>query len=206
MNIHQKVGLPPILPARKVSGTVKQTLVGQKDVFRSVATDALELTYGGIKGGRHEGLTRSSGSLEPWYTRGSEMKNERQVTLISTEELAEISAAMGIERIDPSWIIGNLLVEGVPNLTLIPPRSVILFEGGASLRVDGYNPPCRNSGGSIAMENGVCEKDAKTSAMALSFVQAAYMKRGLLAWVEREGVVKPGDSFTIRIYEQCLYE
>jgi len=42
--------------------------------------------------------------------------------------------------------------------------------------------------------------------MALSFKDAGYMKRGLVVWVEREGTIKPGEGFTVRIWEQWLYE
>ena len=84
---------------------------------------------------------------------------------------------------------------------------------------DRYNAPCRLAGGSIArhlgaertgggMGNSGLAKDeldwTKTD-MALAFKNAAEMKRDLVAWLEREGAIKPGEGVTARIWEQWIY-
>lgn len=195
-----------IVPAKKLSGRVVRTMNADGDGFVSHDVEALELTYGGVKGDRHEGLTRRSNSREPWYPRGTEMRNEQQVSIVSTEELAVIASGMGVEKVDAGWIGANLVFEGVPNLTFLPPRTLLMFENGVTLRVDGYRGPCRISGGSIAKHVGIQTEDHTRTDMALKFTQAAHMKRGLVAWVEREGVIKPGEEFTARLWDQWNYE
>lgn len=190
---------------RKIQGRVTRTLMAGGDDFISADVSELELTYGGIKGDVHEGLTREADAREPWYKRGVEMRNERQLSVLSEEELSEIAAAMSLDMIDPGWIGANLVFEGIPNLSFLPPRTVLIFEGGVSLRVDGYNAPCRFAGGGIARHIGVEAADPAKSDVALLFPKAAHMKRGIVAWVEREGTIRPGESFTARVWDQWIY-
>ena len=195
-----------IVPAKKLSATVSGVFkAGGKD-FLSEPTDALELTYGGIKDDFHEGLTRKSGGREPWYARGTEMKNERQVSILSIEELEDIRVAMGLEKLDPGWIGASLVLEGIPNMSYLPARTLLFFDGGVTLRVDGYNAPCRLAGGAIAKAVGIEAEDHTKTDMALSFKEAGHMRRGLVAWVEREGVIRAGEGLTARIWPQWIYE
>ncbi|MEM9277163.1 MAG: molybdenum cofactor sulfurase [Pseudomonadota bacterium] len=195
-----------IIPAKKLQGKVTRVLKADGDGFVSKDVEKLELTYGGIKGDYHEGLTRNSGGREPWYKRGTEMRNERHLSILSEEELTEIAPAMELDVVDPGWIGANLVFEGIPNLSYLPPRTLILFEHGVTLRIDGYNAPCRFAGGSIAEHIGIEAEDHKKTDVALNFTKAAYMKRGLVAWVEREGEIRAGDTFTARIWDQWIYE
>jgi len=209
-----------VIPARKLKGTVSAVLAAEGRDFVSRPVQALELTYEGVKGDFHAGLTRRSGGREPWYQRGTEMRNERQVSILSVEENAEIADAMGLKSIEPGWIGANIVLEGVPSLTFLPPRTLMFFEGGVTLRIDGANGPCRIAGGSIArhlgstrtggpMNVGTTEAGADfdwtRTDMALAFVNAARMKRGLVAWVEREGAIRAGENVNIRVWEQWLY-
>jgi predicted metal-dependent phosphoesterase TrpH len=50
--------------------------------------DEVELTFDGIPSDMHAGIPRRSGSREPWYQRGTVMRNERQVTIVAADELA----------------------------------------------------------------------------------------------------------------------
>ena len=195
-----------LVPAKKLSATVSSVYMATGEDFISKPVDALELTYGGIKGDFHEGLTRKSGGREPWYQRGTEMKNERQISILSVEELEEIRVSMGLEELNPGWIGASMVLEGVPNMSYLPSRTLLFFDGGVTLRVDGYNAPCRLAGGSIAKAIGIEAEDHTTTDVALSFKEAGHMKRGLVAWVEREGEVKAGEALTARIWPQWIYE
>ena len=195
-----------IIPAKKLQGKVSQVLRADGDHYVSQPVSSLELTYGGVKGDYHEGLTRNSGAREPWYLRGTEMRNERHVSILSEEELVQIAAGMELERVEPGWIGANLVFEGIPNLSYLPPRTLIMFESGVTLRIDGYNAPCRDTGGSIARHVGIEAEDHTRTDLALAFKEAAHMKRGLVAWVEREGVITKGDAFTALIWAQWIYE
>jgi MOSC domain len=187
-----------VIAARTIEGVVRGVYRAPPDDFVSAAVDTLALTYDGIPDDRHAGTTRLSGAREPWYPRGTPMRNERQLSILSEEELAEIAASLGIPSLPPEWIGGNLLLGGIPRLSLLPPRSILMFASGAAVRIDGDNGPCRSSGRSIAAQSGV-------SAHEFAFVQTARHKRGLVGWVEREGTVNPGDAVKIRIWEQAIY-
>jgi MOSC domain-containing protein YiiM len=166
--------------------------------FVSSAVEVLQLTYEGIPGDVHSGLTRKSGAREPWYKRGTPMRNDRQLSMLSEEEMAEVAAALGLAQLPAEWIGGNLLLAGIPNLSLVPPRSLLMFPSGAAIRVDGDNGPCRSSGEEIATRSGRPE-------LEFAFVKAAKHKRGLVGWVEREGEIRAGDQVKLRIREQVIY-
>ena len=197
-----------IVPAKKMKGRVVSTLKASGKDFVTHSVSSLDLNYEGIEDDIHAGLTRKSGAREPWYERGTEMRNERQLSIVSVEELADISNDLNVGDVDPGWIGANLVFEGIPRMSFLPPRTLILFDHGVTLRVDGYNAPCRLAGGSIAKHAGKVsdEEDPSRSQTALDFKEAGHMKRGLVAWVEREGVIRPGDEFTARIWEQWIYD
>ena len=194
-------------PGRKIKGRVAAVLMAEGRDFVSTPVDQLPVTFEGIAGDFHAGISRPSGGREPWYPRGTIMRNERQVSILSSEELAEIAAGLRIEKLEPGWIGANLVLEGIPDLSFLPSRTQLFFEGGVTLRVDGYNAPCRLAGGSIARHLGLDTKgrDYMDSDMALAFKDAAHMKRGVVAWVEKEGVIRPDEKVTARIWEQWIY-
>lgn len=169
-----------------------------QEALASLPVEHLDLNYAGIVGDRHAGLVRSSGAREPWYPRGTMMRNERQVSILSQEELSEVARAMATQALPPEWIGGNLLLSGLAHLSLLPPRSIMMFPSGAAIRIDGDNGPCRASGRSIADRTGNPEHE-------FSFVKAARNRRGLVGWVEREGRVGPGDAVRIRVWAQHDY-
>lgn len=186
-------------PARTLTGRVEGTFVVEGRGVDSTPRAELSLTYAGIAGDRHEGLVRPSGPREPWYQRGTPMRNERQVSILSLEELAEVAATLGLDRLPAEWIGGNLVLSGIAHLTQLPPRSLLLFASGATIRIDGDNDPCRSSGRAIAAHlTGRAEVE-------FGFVKAAAGKRGLVGWIEREGMVRPGDAVKVRIWRQTGY-
>ncbi len=168
------------------------------DGFETSPVASLELGYEGIAGDRHAGLLRPSGAREPWYPNGTEMRNERQLSILGDDELAEVAVVLGIERLAPEWIGGNLMLSGIPHVSLLPPRTMLMFEGGVTIRIDGDNGPCRISGRAVAAHTGRPE-------MEFAFVKAAKHKRGCLGWVERAGTIMPGEAVVARIWEQWIY-
>lgn len=195
------MSFPEIVPSRKLNATVEALFSALGKEFVTAPVDELALTYEGIPGDVHSGITRKSGGREPWYKRGTEMRNERQVTILSRSELAEAAAEMGIDRIEPEWIGGNITLDGIPMLSMLPAATLLFFEGGVTLKVDFQNGPCRIAGASIARHLGR-EGDV---ALALSFVPAAKRRRGLLAWVEKPGTIKSGESVRVQLPEQWIY-
>ncbi|MEM5585716.1 MOSC domain-containing protein [Roseibium sp. AS2] len=188
---------PKFRTAGKVTGVFRTT---SPDKFQTGPVDALELDFQGIAGDRHAGFTRRSGGREPWYPRGTEMCNERQVSLLSVEELAEIAARLEIPVLKPEWIGGNIIVSGIPRLSMVPPRTRLVFEGGAVIRVDGNNVPCRIAGAAIA------EHNPGRDGLDLLFPKRAMYLRGLVGYVEKSGTVRSGQGVVAHVPEQWIYE
>src|SRR5262245_12526493 len=121
-----------ILPARKLAARVAGTFTAPFDHFETRATDELRLGFTGIEGDFHAGYTRHSGGREPWYPRGTEMRNERQLSIVAPDELSLIAERMGIADLKPEWIGANLLIEGVPHLSMLPSGTLLFFKGGVT--------------------------------------------------------------------------
>jgi hypothetical protein len=168
--------------------------------FETSAVQCLTVGFDGISDDRHGGYTRQSGGREPWYARKTEIRNERQVSLLCPLELAKIANRLDLPRIKPEWIGGNLLIEGIANFTLLPARTCLFFAGGVTIRIDGLNVPCRASGRSLASHY------PENAGLDLAFVKAAKDRRGLVGWVEKPGVITVGEAVEVRIPEQWIYQ
>lgn len=192
---------PEIAPPTKLVGTVEGVFIAALGHFVTKATDALAFDFEGIRGDVHAGYTRSSGSREPWYPRGTEMRNERQISIVSPDELAQIACAMELREIRPEWIGANLLIGGVQRLSMLPSGTLLFFRGGVTLKVDSQNGPCSTAGRSIAEHAGTADHEATS----LQFPKVAKRLRGLVAWVERPGRIEPGEDVSVRIPEQWIY-
>jgi hypothetical protein len=190
-----------IMPALKLEGKVDALLVAGGHDFITAPVSNLTLTFDGIDGDHHSGPTRKAGGREPWYPRGTVMRNERQVSLLAFDELAAAATEMGLNEIKPEWIGGNIVVGGIANFSMLPPRTLLFFEGGVTIKIDGQNAPCRLSGRSIANGAGVADVEG----VALAFKDAAKRRRGLVGWVEKPGVIETGAKVTARLPEQWIY-
>lgn len=187
------------LPALTLTGLVDGTFVVESEAVESTAHPELTLTYEGVVGDRHQGAVRLSGAREPWYPRRTPMRNERQISILSAEELAEVATSLGLPHILGEWVGANLILSGIPHLTQLPPRSLMMFPSGAAIRIDGDNDPCRKTGKTIAAH---IEGRAD---IEFGFVKAAMGKRGLVGWVEREGVIRQADAVKVRTWRQSPY-
>lgn len=191
-----------IRPARKLAARVAGTFVAPRDTFETVAVAALDLSFDGIPGDYHAGPTRRSGGREPWYPRGTEMRNERQISIVAPDELGVVAGRMALDEIRPEWIGANLLLDGVPRLSMLPPGTLLFFTGGVTLKVDGQNKPCRIAGRLIAERASMADLDGG----ALAFPKSAQRLRGLVAWVEKPGRIENGEDVSVRVPEQWIYE
>ena len=179
--------------SRKILGAVVACLIADGGTFVSRPVDALTLDFTGIPGDHHAGATRKSGSREPWYPRGTEIRNDRQLTIVSVEELAEVAALMSLDEIAPAWIGANLVLVGVPALTLLPRGTRLMFAGGATLLVEGENAPCRVAGKSIGAHV------PGSAGFDLLFPKVARRKRGVVASVEKPGTIAVGETVVVRV-------
>ena len=160
-------------------------------------TGSLTLTFAGIEGDCHSGPTMlSDARTMKQYPRGVTLKNRRQVSIVSVEEMAEIAEKLDIPTLPPEWVGANLLVSGIPDLTLLPPSTRMMFSSGANLIIDLENQPCKYPA-------EIIEKHHPGHGSA--FVAMAKHKRGLVAWVEREGNIASGDTIRLFLPPQRLW-
>ncbi len=119
------------------------------------------------------------------------IRNSRQISILSAEELASIASDLDIAEIKPEWLRANLLVSGIPALTLLPPGTRLHFSDQAALVVEGLNQPCSTSGGTVQ------EHYPQKTGLIEAYISVASQRRGVVAWVERPGRIRPGDSVEV---------
>ena len=86
---------------------------------------SVRVSYEGLEGESHSGLVRSSCvRVRHQYTQGTEIRNTRQISIVSTEELAVIANTMGIDELKPEWLGGKFTGFGhsrlLPDTTFNP--------------------------------------------------------------------------------------
>lgn len=183
----------------KIMGRVEQLLatVNRDSGFEKQPRPSVTMLLSGPEGDCHMGETRLSDSRTlQTYKRNTRIRNVRQITIISVEEMAEVAHALHLPEMNTSWLGANMVTSGIPDLTLLPPSSRLQFPSGATLVIDMENMPCRQVADVISKAHP--EKGPL-------FVKAATHKRGLTAWVECEGDVAVGDAITVFIPPQRMY-
>ncbi|XDA97469.1 MOSC domain-containing protein [Sulfitobacter sp. LCG007] len=189
----------PALKPTDFTGTV--TWIGRvADSATTLRAEPLEeamLEFAGIAGECHGGLTRPACSrVKAQYPRDTEIRNVRQLSVLSEEELAMIAQGMGLDRLDPALVGASIVIEGIPDFSHVPPSSRLQFSSGAAITVDMQNRPCVLPGREI-------EKDSPGYGSA--FKRAAKGLRGVTAWVEREGPVATGDTVRLHVPDQRVW-
>lgn len=167
------------------------------------------LSFAGIAGDDHAGVVRAAcGRVRLQYDKGTPIRNVRQLTILSTEELDVIAAAIAIPALDPSWVGASMVVQGIPDFSHIPPSSRLQFgnsetngANGATVTVDMMNLPCHLP--TQVMDNAL-HTDVPESIKA--FKAASKGRRGVTAWVEREGIVRVGDDVRVHIPMQRAWQ
>lgn len=190
----------PLQTKLSFTGKIEQLLSRENrdDGFDKQQRQNLSLKLSGPEGDCHTGLTRLSDSRTLLtYKRNTIIRNVRQLTLISVEEMADVAKAMELASINASWLGANMVTSGIPDLTLLPPSTRLQFASGATVVVDMENAPCRQVADEISKNHP--EQGPK-------FVKAATNKRGVTVWVECEGDVKIGDDIQIFIPPIRIYK
>ncbi len=157
----------------------------QKGTFITRSVELVVLSFAGIDGDRHAGLVAKASVRQRYAPRGVELRNSRQLSLVSVEELAETAKALASAPLDWRSYGANLCFEEAPALTQLAPGTRLVFASGAIVVIDGENVPCVQVGKVISAQLG---RDVKSA-----FVKAAFHRRGLVAWVERPGTLRVGD-------------
>ncbi len=164
------------------------------DSIRAQAVGSLQLDFSGDSGARHEGINRASCvRVRNLYPQGTEIRNVRQLSVLSAEEMDATAAEMGLKNLDPSFLGVSILLRGIPDFTHIPPSSRLQGPDGATITVDMENRPCVIPGREI-------ESDLPGHGAA--FKPAAEGRRGVTAWVERPGKLNLGDKLKLFVPDQ----
>ncbi|WP_300071105.1 MOSC domain-containing protein [uncultured Ruegeria sp.] len=162
--------------------------------LRAQALNGVSLGFAGDSGARHEGLNRASCvRVKNLYPQGTEIRNVRQLSVLSAEELDAIAREMGLDQLDPSHLGASIVLSGIPDFTHIPPSSRLQAANGLTITVDMENRPCVLPGREI---------EADQPGYGAAFKPAAEGRRGVTAWVERPGALQLGDTMTLFVPDQ----
>ncbi|WP_310619060.1 MOSC domain-containing protein [Flexibacterium corallicola] len=171
--------------------------VNRKDTLETTEVDLASFDLGGMVGDSHNGIERASCvRMMPLYPVGTPLKNARQLSAVSTEELQAIANEMKIAAIDPVWLGANICISSIPSLSLLPPSTRLVFESGMTMVIDLENTPCPQPEWVMSQY---------TDSFQVPFVKAAKHKRGVCGWVERAGDVKLGDSVEVWTPKQPVW-
>jgi len=191
--------MPALLPTNIIGEVVWLGRVPDRDKsLRAMAENGFFAGFDGVSGEAHSGLTRPSCvRVRDQYAEGTEIRNTRQFSIVSAEELASIAVEMGVAAVDPAWLGASMVVKGIPDFTYVPPSSRLQMPSGATLVVDMENRPCN-------LPAKVIDQDA--AGFGRAFKAAAKSRRGVTAWVEREGVINIGDAITLHTPDQRSWQ
>lgn len=166
---------------------------GRADI-RSEAIQEVFASFAGVEGESHYGINRPACvRTVRQHPEGTEIRNVRQFSILSSEEVSAIAAEIGLDNFDPEWLGASLIIEGIPDFSHVPPSSRLQTKSGTTLVIDMQNRPCQYPAREI-------EKDRPGHGKA--FKAAAKGRRGVTAWVEREGVLAVGDEVRLHIPDQ----
>lgn len=190
--------MPALMPTQFYGEIVWLGIVPDRAAaLESTSVNSIEALFSGPVGEDHGGLTRPSDSrVLGQYAPNTVIRNTRQFSILSAEELDMIAAEMGLVDLSPALVGATMVIRGIPDLTHLPPSSRLSIMGGASLVVDMENRPCTLPARPIEnLHQGFGAK----------FKRAAMGRRGVTAWVECEGVLTAGMQLRLHIPDQPVW-
>lgn len=190
--------MPALIPTA-FSGLITWlgTVPDREAALEATPREALMARFEGPEDEAHGGLTRPSCSrVLKLYKRNTPIRNTRQFSILSAEDLAATAAAMGMDRLDPALLGATMVIEGIPDLSHLPPSSRLQADGGATLVVDMENRPCVLPAKPI---------EAAHPGFGKRFKTAAKGRRGITAWVEAEGMLRLGQRIVLHVPDQPVW-
>jgi hypothetical protein len=184
-NMFATAGDPP-------TGEVASVLILEQGA-RIISTEVPDVTVSaaGFEGDRHAGLTRRADVRSPDVPKGTPIRNTRQVSIVSHEDLAEIARRLELPRVKPAWLGANLSLRGLGCLADLPADTRLAFSGGCVLVVSDENNPCTGPGEALEAQY------PHRTGLASEFPKQALHLRGVVAWVETPGPIAAGDSVSV---------
>ncbi len=178
---------------QKIEGKVEALFITPKGENISRKIEGGIFTNEGMIGDRHFGVMMLSNSRTPEFPRGTVIRNRRQVSLVSQEELLAIARELEVEEIKPEWLAANLLISGIDHFSLLPIGARLFFDGGLVLFNDGKNLPCKIPAKIIQNQyEHVADIQQK-------FISTSIHRRGLVAWVEHPSQLAAGVTCTVEL-------
>ncbi|MEO8329483.1 MAG: hypothetical protein ABI586_05715 [Candidatus Nanopelagicales bacterium] len=182
------------MTAAALHGTVAGLHVWRAGMDAPEPVDPLVLDHGGPVGDRHHGETMASDVRQRWlYSEGTQIRNNRQVTVVDAGELAQVASRLGLDELAPGTIADNICTTGIDALTGLVPMTRLLFvratgDLGAVIVIGGENLPCTIAGALVADRYGTRPE---------KFPKASIHLRGVSGWVERAGEIRVGDGVRV---------
>ena len=190
--------MPVLKPTGYVGHITWLGIVADRDAaLESKSLPNLMAQFDGPEGEAHGGLTRPACSrVLAQYPRNTVIRNTRQFSVMAAEDLAAIATAMGLAALDPALIGATMVIDGIPDFSHLPPSSRLQSESGATLVVDLENRPCMLPAKPI---------ETRHPGYGARFKRAAEGRRGVMAWVEREGLFALGQEVRLHIPDQPVW-
>ncbi len=166
------------------------------DYFVTESREELTFTLEGIVGDRHSGYeTISGGRFKTLYAPGTKVRNNRQWSAISPQEVDRIAENLGVSgRLTPELLGINLLLEGMEDLSKLPPMTYLVFSPHSTFQpgrsedvtliVYGQALPCTIAGKALV-------QPLSDPGLERGFPKAALGYRGTTGWVEHGGIIRP---------------
>lgn len=168
----------------------------------TAAIPQMSLSYAGYVDDCHSGVTRPACSrVAALHPKGTEIRNTRQLSILSQEELDQMKDELGLERLNPEWLGASLVLSGIPDFSHLTPSSRLQGSDGCTLVIDLLNHPCRYPAMTIVEHLG-----PQGSGFNRAFKDAAQTRRGVTAWVERPGTLSLGESMRLFIPTQRAWQ
>jgi MOSC domain-containing protein YiiM len=184
---------------KQLNGTVVSVHSGKNEDLSKQALESIEVDFEGIAGDAHRGISRTafSGEREP---KGTILRNDRQWSGVSVEELAVISEQLELtETLRPDTLGANICVQGIPDFSLLPRGTRLVFPSGAALIIEEYNPACSEMG-----EQVVAKYQTHSSAPLTpkQWLKPAHGRRGVVGMVDVAGTLSAGDKILVQVFEE----
>lgn len=183
---------------KKIFAKIVSVHSGSNDDLSKEEHASIQVELDGIVGDRHRSYVRDTwkGDKQPF---GTVRRNERQWSAVSVEELASISAEMGLKvGITAASVGANLCIEGISELSRLPKGTLLQFPSGTALIVEEFNPPCSDMS---KIQASVHHTQSGEPVTDTEFSKAAKLSRGVVGVVEAAGTINAGDEVTVVLYE-----
>ena len=114
--------MPALIPTDHAATITWLGRVPHRDAseIETIAIPEMPLTFAGLAGEFHAGEIRPSCSrVTAQHPKGTPIRNVRQISIVSAEELARIAQSIGLDALDPAWLGASVVIPcHFPSMTI----------------------------------------------------------------------------------------